>query len=195
MSNFFSVDSFEPCASTKISNYLFSILEPIILSNTPLIFICIGSDRSTGDSLGPLVGYKLKHIYNKSIHIYGSLDYPIHAKNLEDTLLKINSYFNNPYIVAIDSCLGKSLNIGKIIIKQQPLIPGAALNKNLSPIGNMSIIGIVNIAGTFDFLTLQSTKLSIVMNLADTISQAIFSFSLKIKNATTSYSSCNKKNV
>ena len=195
MSNFFSVDSFEPCASTKISNYLFSILEPIILSNTPLIFICIGSDRSTGDSLGPLVGYKLKHIYNKSIHIYGSLDYPIHAKNLEDTLLKINSYFNNPYIVAIDSCLGKSLNIGKIIIKQQPLIPGAALNKNLSPIGNMSIIGIVNIAGTFDFLTLQSTKLSIVMNLADTISQAIFSFSLKIKNATASYSSCNKKNV
>ena len=195
MSNFFSVDSFEPCASTKISNYLFSILEPIILSNNQLIFICIGSDRSTGDSLGPLVGYKLKHIYNKSIHIYGSLDYPIHAKNLEDTLLKINSYFNNPYIVAIDSCLGKSLNIGKIIIKQQPLIPGAALNKNLSPIGNMSIIGIVNIAGTFDFLTLQSTKLSIVMNLADTISQAIFSFSLKIKNAATSYSSCNKKNV
>lgn len=195
MSNFFSVDSFEPCASTKISNYLFSTLEPIILSNTPLIFICIGSDRSTGDSLGPLVGYKLKHIYNKSIHIYGSLDYPVHAKNLEDTLLKINSYFNNPYIIAVDSCLGKSLNIGKIIIKQQPLIPGAALNKNLSPIGNMSIIGIVNIAGTFDFLTLQSTKLSIVMNLADTISQAIFNFSLKIKNITTSYSSCNKKNV
>ena len=25
-----------------------------------LVFLCIGTDRSTGDSLGPLIGYKLK---------------------------------------------------------------------------------------------------------------------------------------
>lgn len=26
----------------------------------PLVFLCIGSDRATGDSLGPIIGYKLK---------------------------------------------------------------------------------------------------------------------------------------
>ena len=197
MTNFFSINSYEPFASIKISDYLFSILNPIILSNTPLIFICIGSDRSTGDSLGPLIGYKLKTLYNKYIHIYGSLDNPIHAQNITDIMSKINSYYNNPYIVAIDSCLGKSSNVGKIIIKQQPLVPGAALNKNLNPIGNMSIIGVVNIASSFEFLTLQSTKLSLVMNLADIISQSILSFSLKTKNSINTYldNNINKKNV
>ena len=27
---------------------------------TEILFLCIGTDRSTGDSLGPLIGYKLK---------------------------------------------------------------------------------------------------------------------------------------
>ena len=27
-----------------------------------LVVLCIGSDRSTGDSLGPILGYKLKKI-------------------------------------------------------------------------------------------------------------------------------------
>ena len=55
----FSVDSSEPLAYIKICNYLFSELQPIILENRPIIFVCIGTDRSTGDSLGPLIGYKL----------------------------------------------------------------------------------------------------------------------------------------
>ena len=182
MSDSFLIDSYEPLAYIKISEYLYSQLSKKFFSNTPLIFICIGSDRSTGDSLGPLVGYKLKNIYTNNIHIYGSLDCPVHAKNLSSTIDKINSYFNNPYIIAIDSCLGKASNIGKIIVKNEPLYPGAALNKQLSPVGNMSIMGIVNISGTFELLTLQNTKLSLVMNLADIISKAIFSFSLKCKN-------------
>ena len=185
MSDFLLIDSYEPLAYIKISDYLYSQLSEKIFSNIPLVFVCIGSDRSTGDSLGPLIGYKLKHTYNRNIHIYGSLDCPVHAKNLSTTINKINSYFNNPYIIAIDSCLGRPSSIGKILIKNEPLYPGAALNKQLSPVGDMSIMGIVNISGTFELLTLQNTKLSLVMNLADIISKSILNFSLK----------CNHKSI
>ena len=141
----FSVDSSEPLAYIKICNYLFSELQPIILENRPIIFVCIGTDRSTGDSLGPLIGYKLKYLCKGKIHIYGSLENPIHAKNLSDVLNKINLAFKNPYIIAIDSCLGKINNIGKIYISKRSLTPGLALNKDLNQVGNMSILGICHL--------------------------------------------------
>ena len=32
-----------------------------------VIFLCIGTDRSTGDSLGPLIGHKLREIVEQNI--------------------------------------------------------------------------------------------------------------------------------
>lgn len=58
-------------------------------------------------------------------------------------------------------------------------MPGLALNKNLPPIGNMSITGVVNISGSFEFMVLQNTRLYTVMSLADSISNGIYHFILK----------------
>lgn len=182
MCKVFSTDSSSPTAYMKIRDYLLSELQPILKNNIPIIFICIGTDRSTGDSLGPLVGYKLKFLSRNNIHIYGTLDSPIHSKNLLDVLNTINMNFNNPYIVAIDSCLGSLCNIGKVFIEKKPLSPGLALNKNLPQVGEMSITGIVNISGNFEFLVLQNTRLSTVMTLADVISKGIYHFTLKLSN-------------
>ena len=175
----FSVTSSSLAACIKIKDYLLNELQPILNENRHIIFICIGSDRSTGDSLGPLVGHKLKYFSKSNIHIYGTLENPIHAKNIVDKLNEINLNFKNPYIIAIDSCLGSINNIGKIFIQKKPLLPGLALNKNLPAVGNMSITGIVNISGGFDFLVLQNTRLHTVMNLADSISKGIYYFILK----------------
>lgn len=183
MCNNFSVDSSSPTAYIKIKEYLLKELSPII-NTRPIIVLCIGTDRSTGDSLGPLVGYKLKHLATNSIYVYGTLENPVHAKNLSDILNKINCYFSNPYIIAIDSCLGSLNNIGKIFIKNGPLLPGLALNKDLPPIGEMNITGIVNISGSFEFLVLQNTRLHTVMNLADSISRGIYHFALDNHNRT-----------
>ncbi|WP_294393293.1 spore protease YyaC [uncultured Clostridium sp.] len=183
MCNNFSVDSSSPTAYIKIKEYLLKELSPII-NTRPIIVLCIGTDRSTGDSLGPLVGYKLKHLATSNIYVYGTLENPVHAKNLSDILNKINCYFSNPYIIAIDSCLGSLNNIGKIFIKNGPLLPGLALNKDLPPIGEMNITGIVNISGSFEFLVLQNTRLHTVMNLADSISRGIYHFALDNHNKT-----------
>lgn len=175
----FSIDASSFCSYIKIKDYLLKELKPILAQNRPIVFVCIGTDRSTGDSLGPLVGYKLKYLSKNNIHIYGTLENPIHAKNMVEILTKIKSSFINPYIVAIDSCLGTLSNIGKVFIQKKPLSPGLALNKQLPTVGEMSITGIVNISGNFEFLVLQNTRLYTVMNLADVISRGISYFIIK----------------
>lgn len=175
----FSIDSSSLTAYIKIKDYLLNELQPILYENRPIIFVCIGSDRSTGDSLGPLVGYKLKSLSRNNIYIYGTLENPIHAKNIVDILDEINAKFKNPYLIAIDSCLGSLNNIGKIFIQKKPLLPGLAMNKQLPAVGEMSITGIVNISGSFEFLVLQNTRLNTVMNLADSISRGIYYFIIK----------------
>lgn len=47
-----------------------------------VLVLCIGTDRSTGDSLGPLIGYQLRQRGLKHIHVVGTLNKPVHAMNL-----------------------------------------------------------------------------------------------------------------
>jgi len=138
-----------------------------------IVFVCIGTDRSTGDSLGPIVGHKLKDMRYNNVHIYGNLDTPVHAKNLSETTNIIMEKFEKPFIIAIDACLGKVEHIGHITVGTGALKPGSAVNKDLEPIGNMHITGIVNFSGFMDFLILQNTRLGTVMKIADVISSGI----------------------
>jgi hypothetical protein len=54
-------------------------------TDTPIVIVCVGTDRSTGDSLGPLVGTALARFHSPLFHLYGTLDEPVHAVNLEET--------------------------------------------------------------------------------------------------------------
>lgn len=173
------IDANLPASYCEIRDYLYNRLIPIINSKRHIIFLCIGTDRCTGDSLGPLVGYKLQLLPHENFYIYGTLETPIHAKNIIEVLNKINTYFNNPYIIAIDACLGSVQNIGKIIIENRPIMPGSSLNKELPSVGDISISGIVNISGAYEFLVLQNTRLNTVMKLADCIYMGIYQFILK----------------
>ena len=47
-----------------------------------IVFLCIGTDRSTGDSLGPLIGYKLNQMKISKATVFGTLERPVHAMNL-----------------------------------------------------------------------------------------------------------------
>lgn len=137
-----------------------------------IIVLCIGTDRSTGDSLGPLTGTKLKTL-NLFPHIYGTLDDPVHATNLEDKLKFIGTSFSSPFVIAVDACLGKLENVGCVTLGHGSVKPGAAVNKNLPPVGNAYITGIVNVGGFMEHLVLQSTRLNLVMKMADTIALSL----------------------
>ncbi len=138
-----------------------------------LVFLCIGTDRSTGDSLGPLVGYKISSIRYRNVYIHGTLEEPVHAKNLDTVIKNISALYDKPFIVAIDACLGKTEHVGYLNIGQGSIAPGSGVNKTLPPVGDMYITGIVNFGGLMDFLILQNTRLSLVMKMADTISTGI----------------------
>ncbi|SMB87576.1 putative sporulation protein YyaC [Desulfonispora thiosulfatigenes DSM 11270] len=142
-------------------------------TNRPLVTVCIGTDRSTGDSLGPLVGWMLKQKQPYNQFVYGTLNNPVHATNMNDVFSSINTTFNNPLIIAIDACLGNLNSIGYVAYNQGSIKPGAAVNKNLPPVGDLSISGVVNVGGFMEYLVLQNTRLSIVMQMADKISQVI----------------------
>lgn len=151
------------------SRTLYDMLEKNIYDNRPIVLLCIGSDRATGDSLGPIVGYKLEKLKHKNITLYGTLEKPIHAKNLKETILSIRQSFYNPFVIAIDASLGRAKHIGYITLGEGPLFPGAGVDKDLPPVGDISITGIVNNSCSIDHLLLQTTRLNIVMDLADFI--------------------------
>ena len=138
-----------------------------------LVFVCIGTDRSTGDSLGPLIGYKISYLKQKGVFIYGDLENPVHAKNIDEVMKNINLKYKNPFIIAIDACLGRMDHVGFVTIGEGSIKPGSGVNKDLTPVGNMHITGIVNYGGYMDFLVLQNTRLNIVMKMADLISTGI----------------------
>lgn len=158
--------------SSKISRQIVSLLPP--KNSQPVVIVCIGTDRSTGDSLGPLVGTLLKEKKMDEFHIYGTLDDPVHAVNLEENLAHIYNTYNNPFIISIDACLGRLKNIGTIQVNAGPLKPGAGVNKELPTVGDMNIIGIVNVSGFMELLVLQNTRLSVVLKMAKTIAYGIY---------------------
>lgn len=163
----------DPSSSSKIADQLFTSLP--LDQNIPIIIVCIGTDRSTGDSLGPLIGTNLKEKdLPKNFHVYGTLEHPVHALNLEEKLAQIHHQHEKAYILAIDACLGKPQNVGSIYVKNGPLQPGAAVQKKLPAVGNIHITGIVNISGFMEFFVLQNTRLYLVMQLAKTITEGIY---------------------
>jgi putative sporulation protein YyaC len=138
-----------------------------------LIILCVGTDRSTGDSLGPLTGTLLNKIEFFPATVIGNIHKPVHASNLDEVITSINNEYQNPFIIAIDAGLGKHSSVGYIDVKKGPLKPGTGVNKKLPEIGDMHITGLVNVGGYMEYLVLQSTRLSIVMKMAETISTAL----------------------
>ena len=176
------INSYSPFAVTEFSNLIFDYILEEFRKKENLIILCIGTDRSTGDSLGPLVGHKLSPSMRsfRNAHIMGTLDNPVHAQNLESTIKRIFEDHHDPFIIAIDSSLGNKNKVGLLTIKSLPLKPGSGVNKVLPEIGDISITGIVNIGGMMEFMVLQNTRLSLVMNMADIISRSIYLALVKV---------------
>ena len=147
-----------------------------------LIFLCIGSDRVTGDCLGPYIGHQLlDHLRadnpdTQGIYVYGTLKDPVHALNLAKISRQIRTLHPDGLVIAVDASLGQKKHLGYVTIASGALYPGAGVQKELPPVGDIHITGIVNIAGLLEQLTLQTTRLSTVISLADTITQGILNY-------------------
>lgn len=144
-------------------------------NSTQPVFLCIGTDRMTGDCLGPLVGDRLQRYYPEHDGIFGTLEYPVHALNLQYILTKIRLRFSHPFIIVVDASLGLPGHIGNITLSDGSLLPGEGLHKNLPAVGNLSITGIVNSCHGNGNILLQNTRLHLVNQLADFIASGLIS--------------------
>lgn len=167
------IDTNKPLAFKKFTDAFINTLSDTMEPYKDIIILCIGTDRSTGDSFGPLIGYKLSGMNYENIFVYGTLDNPVHAKNLSEVVKEIYSVHQNPLIIAIDACLGKMEHIGYITVGKGSIKPGAGVNKDLPEIGDVHITGIVNFGGFLEFVVLQNTRLNLVMKMADLIALGI----------------------
>lgn len=160
----------ERAAIWKLST-LFS--KHIPFNYNQLIFCCIGTDRSTGDSLGPLTGSRLTESFTFPHTVIGTLEKPLHALNLVEHLDTIKKEQPESFVVAIDACLGKGDSIGQLLFQEGSLEPGSAVGKDLPSVGDVSIKGIVNVGGFMEHAVLQSTRLHLPFEMSKILAQAI----------------------
>ena len=139
-----------------------------------IVVLCIGTDRSTGDSLGPLIGYKLKELGVRRVQVIGTLERPVHAMNLESYLSMIRLAYPEALVIAVDASVGKAEYIGYATLGIGALKPGLGVSKDLEAVGDIFITGIVASGGNGSPEMLQSIRLSVVMGMADYISKSIY---------------------
>ena len=178
------IDSNRFTATYEFSNTFYEQIRERAEVAEHIILLCIGSDRATGDCLGPLVGYKLtssNEVQNEKIVVYGTLEEPVHAQNLAVTISNIYNNYKNPFVIAIDASLGRLEYIGYMTICEGSVLPGAGVKKDLPAVGDIHITGIVNCSNVIQVAVLQNTRLSVVMKMADIISNALISVFKKIK--------------
>ena len=162
----------------KLSNVLYKNTN--IRDCLNIVFLCIGTDRMTGDSFGPLVGTKLKQQFEKNniwnINVYGTLEENVSYKNITYFMDLINKRHYNSLVIAIDSALSSKENIGKVFIEEQKLELGKSLNKKKIEIGDVSIKAVVGKnykLPKYNFNVLQNISLNDVFKLVNIVSDGI----------------------
>lgn len=157
----------------RIEEYSDMILQQYRDSNKDeLIFVCIGTDKCIGDYVAPLVGTFVNE-EDKNIKIYGTLENPIHALNIEDKLKEVHNNHPNAFVVGVDACLGNKEDIGDIRIRDYAISPGRGVGKELPRVGDMSIIGIVDSSENSDLFFSRSIRLSFIWDISRKISDII----------------------
>ena len=152
-------DSKNPKAPAQMGRLLTDMVIQKIIPHQEIVILCIGSDRSTGDSLGPIIGHQFRNFISPGIYLLGDLNQPVHAANLNYCIKSMQKTFDNPFIIAIDASLGKEDHIGMMTLGSGPLKPGLGVKKKLP-----------------ESSTLQTTRLSIIFQIADAIVLALRTF-------------------
>ena len=169
----FYINTKQKDCSRQISDLLQKCIHASPRRWTEIVFLCIGTDRVTGDCLGPYVGYQLSAMHLPGVFVYGTLTQPVHALNLTEAHHEILLRHPTSLVIAIDASLGQKKHLGYVTIANGALYPGAAVHKKLPPVGDIHITGIVNTSGMLEQLTLQTTRLSTVVSIAQQITDGI----------------------
>lgn len=143
------------------------------------VILCIGSDLSVGDSLGPVTGTKLKQqLAGLNCYVYGTLAKPITAHEVKymNDFLRL-THPASP-IIAVDAAVGNAGDIGLIRVAGRGLRPGSGANKRLAKVGDVSVMGIIAEQSVFNYSLFSATRLNVVYKMSEIIADGVTSFIL-----------------
>lgn len=156
--------------SSKIAD----ALQAVFSGYVPVI-ICVGTDAAIGDTLGPLVGTKLRE-KNLNAFVYGTLGRTITAKEISVVKDFVNNVHPLSKSLVIDAAVGFNNDVGKIKISDEGIFPGLGADKRLPYLGDGSIIGIVSPRSKNNEVFMNLTRFSPIYKMAETISDGILKY-------------------
>lgn len=163
--------------NTYLKSVLYNYLKSHNIKISDILILCIGTDRSTGDSYGPMIGTILREKAKYDYSVLGTLDTPIHNLNYDEYAkrIKSNKELQNKFIIAIDSTISRNLSeddIGLITINKNQFTPGAAKGEDEH---NGKLEFDVSILGTvaMNFNDVSAARLSDIIDMAHVTSTII----------------------
>lgn len=139
-----------------------------------IVIVCFGAPSIAGDSLGPCVGSALVEKYNLPCYVYGTLDRPLTARNMDEYLPLISSLHPRAVVLSVDASLGKKERIGKFTVREDGVCP-AAVGGRKNRYGDVGILGVVGVNdGNYMHELLNANGVE-VSKMADKIAFVIYS--------------------
>ncbi len=139
-----------------------------------IVIVCFGAPSIAGDSLGPYVGSALVEKYNLPCYVYGTLDRPLTARNMDEYLPLISSLHPRAVVLSVDASLGKKERIGKFTVREDGVCP-AAVGGRKNRYGDVGILGVVGVNdGNYMHELLNANGVE-VSKMADKIAFVIYS--------------------
>lgn len=164
-------DTRERFVQWKLDDTLYRLIRGVDKQYEQTAVVCIGTDRSTGDSYGPLTGHLLSRMPQTGFRLFGTFEKPVHALTLPEALAQIDT--TRTLVIAVDASVGGAQYVGYIGMSRAPVRPGSGLGKDLPPVGDVSITGIAAESGLAPFLMLQNASLGMVYAMAEKTFRAI----------------------
>ena len=173
----FAFHFYNSLAETGMMMALSRCLGPL---EAPPVVLCVGSDLAVGDSLGPVTGTLLKRRGGEFRgYVYGTLKNPVTAREVKYVSDFLRKTHPGSKIIAVDAAVGEEPDVGLVKVVSGALRPGSGANKRLGKVGDVSVLGIVARRSAFSYSLLNLTRLNMVYSMAESITGAITSLSLK----------------
>ncbi len=130
------------------------------------VIVCIGTTKVSGDSLGPVTGDYLKNLFRVRAFVYGDSRRSVTASNFAEYKNYIEKNHRGCPVIALDACLGRAEEVGKIKLTDRGVQAGGALGKSLGRIGDLGLLSIVGVAGDDNLAELTRADSEYIRGLA-----------------------------
>ena len=169
----YSVNDYNICADLKSGEESVKTAISTLYKTKMPVIICVGTNKAAGDCLGPLVGSKLINLLSGKAFVYGTMATPVTAKESETIYKTVRFLHPLSKILVVDAGIGNDDEVGVIKVLNGGIKPGLALNKNLSVLGDVSVVGITAPRKNAAEHLIYKANIAVVYRMSNIIATAI----------------------